>query len=80
MSSADLFVRKSHSTVDDKKEEEDLFVLIVILHFRSHFIEKMTVKPRVKPEESEEDPVENMLKKTGCIELHYKVQVRLCYV
>lgn len=23
-----------------------------------------------------EDPVELMLKKTGCIELHYKVQVR----
>lgn len=23
------------------------------------------------------DPVEEMLKKTGCIELHYKVQVRL---
>lgn len=22
------------------------------------------------------DPVEEMLKKTGCIELHYKVQVR----
>lgn len=24
-----------------------------------------------------EDPVERMLKKTGCIELHYQVQVRL---
>lgn len=24
-----------------------------------------------------EDPVELMLKKTGCIELHYKVQVSL---
>lgn len=23
-----------------------------------------------------EDPVESMLKKTGCIELHYKVQVK----
>lgn len=23
------------------------------------------------------DPVEEMLKKTGCIELHYKVQVRV---
>lgn len=23
------------------------------------------------------DPVEVMLKKTGCIELHYKVQVRI---
>ncbi|CAG9133016.1 unnamed protein product [Plutella xylostella] len=34
----------------------------------------MTVKPREKPAEGEEDPVENMLKKTGCIELHYKVQ------
>ncbi|KOB68605.1 Coiled-coil-helix-coiled-coil-helix domain-containing protein 8 [Operophtera brumata] len=34
----------------------------------------MTLKPRVKPEDSDEDPVENMLKKTGCIELHYKVQ------
>lgn len=34
----------------------------------------MTVKPRERPPEGEEDPVENMLKKTGCIELHYKVQ------
>lgn len=25
-----------------------------------------------------DDPVELMLKKTGCIELHYKVQVRHC--
>lgn len=25
--------------------------------------------------EEPEDPVESMLKKTGCIELHYKVQV-----
>lgn len=37
----------------------------------------MTVKPRERPAETEEDPVENMLKKTGCIELHYKVQVPL---
>lgn len=35
----------------------------------------MTVKPRERPPEGEEDPLENMLKKTGCIELHYKVQV-----
>ena len=26
--------------------------------------------------EDEEDPVENMIKKTGCIELHYAVQVQ----
>ena len=26
-------------------------------------------------EDDEEDPVENMIKKTGCLELHYKVQV-----
>lgn len=32
------------------------------------------VQPTVKAEEPE-DPVEQMLKKTGCIELHYKVQV-----
>lgn len=25
------------------------------------------------------DPVEEMLKKTGCIELHYKVQVDINY-
>ncbi len=25
--------------------------------------------------EEEDDPVENMIKKTGCIELHYKIQV-----
>lgn len=28
----------------------------------------------------EGDPVENMLKKTGCIELHYKVQARKNYI
>lgn len=26
------------------------------------------------------DPVEEMLKKTGCIELHYKVQVRIKFI
>lgn len=26
-----------------------------------------------------EDPVERMLKKTGCIELHYQVQVMFIY-
>lgn len=31
-------------------------------------------KAQVKNEETD-DPVELMLKKTGCIELHYKVQV-----
>lgn len=36
----------------------------------------MTVKPREKSiQEEENDPVENMLKRTGCIDLHYKVQV-----
>lgn len=34
---------------------------------------KSSVKNR-EPDEIE-DPVESMLKKTGCIELHYKVQV-----
>ncbi|XP_075989363.1 uncharacterized protein LOC142985213 [Anticarsia gemmatalis] len=34
----------------------------------------MTIKPREKLVDSDEDPVENMLKKTGCLELHYKVQ------
>ncbi|XP_061725591.1 cytochrome c oxidase assembly factor 4 homolog, mitochondrial [Cydia pomonella] len=33
----------------------------------------MTVKPRDVPD-NDDDPVENMLKKTGCLELHYKVQ------
>ena len=27
--------------------------------------------------DDEEDPVENMIKKTGCIEHHYKVLVRI---
>ena len=32
--------------------------------------------PRTKPtDDEEEDPLETMLKKTGCIDLHYKVQV-----
>lgn len=35
----------------------------------------MTVKPREKPMDPDDDPVESMLKKTGCLELHYKVQV-----
>lgn len=35
----------------------------------------MTIKPREKPVDGDEDPVEIMLKKTGCLELHYKVQV-----
>lgn len=30
-----------------------------------------------KTSDSDEDPVEQMLKKTGCIELHYKVQVNI---
>lgn len=29
------------------------------------------------PNQEVVDPVEVMLKKTGCIELHYKVQVKL---
>ena len=28
-------------------------------------------------EDNNEDPVENMLKKTGCMDLHYKVQVTI---
>lgn len=40
----------------------------------------MTVKPREKPLDGDEDPVENMLKKTGCLELHYKVQVGTFYI
>lgn len=36
----------------------------------------MTVARKEKPSEEDiEDPVERMLKKTGCIELHYKVAV-----
>ncbi|CAH0403943.1 unnamed protein product [Chilo suppressalis] len=34
----------------------------------------MTVKPRVMSADEDDDPVESMLKKTGCLELHYKVQ------
>ncbi|XP_004925130.1 cytochrome c oxidase assembly factor 4 homolog, mitochondrial [Bombyx mandarina] len=33
----------------------------------------MTIKPREQIG-SDDDPVEGMLKKTGCLELHYKVQ------
>lgn len=29
----------------------------------------------VREKDSDEDPVESLLKKTGCIELHFKVQV-----
>lgn len=35
----------------------------------------MTIKPIEKFADSDDDPVETMLKKTGCLELHYKVQV-----
>lgn len=35
----------------------------------------MTVKPREKFD-NDDDPVESMLKKAGCLDLHYKVQVR----
>lgn len=31
-------------------------------------------------EESEEDPVELMLKKTGCIDLHYQLQVKIIII
>ncbi|KPI99282.1 Coiled-coil-helix-coiled-coil-helix domain-containing protein 8 [Papilio xuthus] len=34
----------------------------------------MTVKPREKVSEGDDDPVEAMLRKSGCLELHYKVQ------
>ncbi|CAH2101509.1 unnamed protein product [Euphydryas editha] len=33
----------------------------------------MTIKPREKVE-TDDDPVESMLKKAGCLDLHYKVQ------
>ncbi|XP_046975486.1 cytochrome c oxidase assembly factor 4 homolog, mitochondrial [Vanessa cardui] len=33
----------------------------------------MTVKPREKVD-GDDDPVESMLKKAGCLDLHYKVQ------
>jgi hypothetical protein len=34
----------------------------------------MSKKARIQLDEEDIDPVENMLKKTGCIELHHKVQ------
>ncbi|XP_034838190.1 cytochrome c oxidase assembly factor 4 homolog, mitochondrial [Maniola hyperantus] len=34
----------------------------------------MTIKPRAKLADSDDDPVESMLKKAGCLDLHYKVQ------
>ena len=36
----------------------------------------MSMHGKGKINEDESDPVENMLKETGCIELHYKVQAR----
>lgn len=36
----------------------------------------MTIKPQEKFD-NDDDPVESMLKKAGCLNLHYKVQVRL---
>jgi len=37
----------------------------------------MTASSNTNVEKEIEDPVEQMLKKTGCIELHYQVQVHL---
>lgn len=37
----------------------------------------MIASSNKNPENEIEDPVERMLKKTGCIELHYQVQVCL---
>jgi len=37
----------------------------------------MTASSNTNAEKEIEDPVEGMLKKTGCIELHYQVQVHL---
>ncbi|CAH0730634.1 unnamed protein product, partial [Brenthis ino] len=34
----------------------------------------MTIKPREKVADGDDDPVESMLKKAGCLDLHYKVQ------
>ncbi|XP_023952335.1 cytochrome c oxidase assembly factor 4 homolog, mitochondrial [Bicyclus anynana] len=34
----------------------------------------MTIKPREKVTDGDDDPVESMLKKAGCLDLHYKVQ------
>ncbi|XP_072941330.1 uncharacterized protein [Epargyreus clarus] len=34
----------------------------------------MTIALRERPEDPDDDPVESMLKKSGCLELHYKVQ------
>ncbi len=33
-----------------------------------------TRRPREVEEEEDDDPVERMLKRSGCLELHYKVQ------
>jgi hypothetical protein len=34
----------------------------------------MSKKARIQLDDEDIDPVENMLKKTGCIALHHKVQ------
>ncbi|XP_059044935.1 cytochrome c oxidase assembly factor 4 homolog, mitochondrial [Achroia grisella] len=34
----------------------------------------MTITHRDKTTDADDDPVESMLKRTGCLELHYKVQ------
>jgi hypothetical protein len=49
---------------------------IVYLCIGTTDIRKMSVHANVHVNE-DVDPVENMLKETGCIELHYKVQARL---
>lgn len=36
-------------------------------------------RSRKQTEEEEEDPVEKMIMKTGCIEQHYKVQVHFIF-
>jgi len=42
-----------------------------------HRYRNMTASSNTNAEKEIEDPVERMLKKTGCIELHYQVQVHL---
>lgn len=46
-----------------------------LVYFNFRFLRLVMSTFAQKASDTVEDPVELMLKKTGCIELHYKVQV-----
>lgn len=57
---------------------ESHFLPVNFHSLNGYLIDLVMPEPDVKVEPEEpDDPVESMLKKTGCIELHYKVQVKM---